>query len=180
MNYWDENVINPIKGHFSKIHELKGLEPQYILSILNNCYDADTQEYILKKLDSIYRGYCLGEWRDYWLQDIVKRLMQFDQVAGKVIPTLDLIETAASWAKHSDSVRVGDFIELLTVYDLSIGHKYWDSLEQQVNTELEKLKVYGDSQKGGYLALLHGFIRIKRSAGDNRDVHEVNPKVWTD
>lgn len=157
----------------SKDIELR-LEAKAIEQLLQNCYDADTQEYILDELDSMYRGYCLGEWRDYWLQDVVKRLMQFDQVAGKVISSLNLIETAASWAKHSESVRTGDFIDLLTEYDLSIGQKDWDALEQQANLELEKLKVYGDSRKGGYLALLHGYIRIKKNAGGNRDLQVNN------
>lgn len=176
MNYWDENVIVPIKKHFNKEIELR-LEARMIDQLLQNCHDADTQEYILDELDSIYRGYCLGEWKDYWLQDIMKHLMQFDQVAGKVIPTLNLIEISLSWSKHSESVRVEDFIELLTVYDLSIGHKNWESLEQQVNIELEKLKVYGDSRKGGYLALLNGFIKIKRNAGDNREVQVSNMEL---
>lgn len=167
MNYWDEKVIVPIKKHFNKEIELR-LEAREIEQLLKNCHDAVTKEYILKKLDSIYRGYCLGEYDDYWLHDIMQRLMLFDKEVGKVIISFNLIETAASWANHSESVRVKDFIDILIIYDLSKGPKDWDAMEQQVNMELEKLKVYGDSRKGGYLALLHGYIRIRRYSDGNR------------
>ena len=43
----------------------------------------------------------------------------------------------------------------------------WEQLENRVNDELRKLKVYGDQTKSGYLALLHAFIRIRRDFGDS-------------
>lgn len=106
MNYWDEHVIVPVKRHAGKEKELNPFEQRSIERILEECHDAYTQEYILEELDSIYRDYCLGKKTDYWLQDIMSRLMQFDQVAEKVIPQFDLLELAESWAKHSESVRV--------------------------------------------------------------------------
>lgn len=57
---------------------------------------------------------------------------------------------------------------MLITYGLSPSHKDWCSIERRVNEELKKLRVYGDHVQGGYLALLHGFVRIKR-ASDNRE-----------
>lgn len=43
INYWNENVIVPLKRHMSKEIELR-LEAKAIEQLLQNCYDADTQE----------------------------------------------------------------------------------------------------------------------------------------
>lgn len=172
--YWDKNVIVPIKHYILKKNELAPFYLKDVEHKLNLCSEADEQEYILDALADIYRDYCAGKWKDYWLQGCISQLMRFDQDAGRVIPHLDPIETAFSWAEHNETIRVNDFIELMSNYDLSCACKDWVRLEERVNHELEKLKVYGDSTKGGYLALLHAYVRIKTCAGNDGDMREEN------
>lgn len=107
-------------------------------------------------------------------------MMQFDQAAGKVIPTFNLIEAAVSWAKHSNHVRVRDFVRVLNIYDDCKPDFDWAQLEERVNEELRKLRVYGDRTKCGYLALLHGYTRIRRATGSSnrKKQNEYIDLIW--
>lgn len=175
MDFWDEAVITPIKKQISKEQMLPIIKKMEIGQLLLECEDTEIQKYILHELESVYRDYCLGKWNDAYIQDIISRLMSFDQIVGMVIPKLDLVETAFSWASQASVyLRGQDFINLMTSYEFSIGHKDWDALEQRVNQELLKLKVYGDSHKGEYLSLMHAYIQIRRAANHNTEKQTAN------
>lgn len=166
MIYWEENVVKPIKDCFAGRREIKGFDSINIERIVNNCIDSNAQIYILRLLEDEYSAYCIGKWNYSWLQNVMHRLMDFDGVHEMVIPYYDIIELANSWSKYNESVRLRDFISILTIYDNSSYDKDWEQLESRVNDELIKLKVYGDRVKSGYLSLLHAYIRFRRAYGD--------------
>ena len=167
MNYWDEYVIIPIKECFEGYREIRGGDSINIERSVNACTEDNDQIYLLDSLKDIYRDYCLGKWRNVWLQGVMNRMVAFDGIHGKVIPSFDIVDLAFSWAKNNESVRLDEFIDILTTYDRLSADEDWEQLENRVNDELRKLKVYGDQTKSGYLALLHAFIRIRRDFGDS-------------
>jgi len=167
MNYWDEYVIIPIKECFEGYREIRGGDSINIERSVNACTEDNDQIYLLDSLKDIYRDYCLGKWRNVWLQGVMNRMVAFDGIHGKVIPSFDVVDLAFSWAKNNESVRLDEFIDILTTYDRLSADEDWEQLENRVNDELRKLKVYGDQTKSGYLALLHAFIRIRRDFGDS-------------
>ena len=167
MNYWDEYVIIPIKECFEGYREIRGGDSINIERSVNACTEDNDQIHLLDSLKDIYRDYCLGKWRNVWLQGVMNRMVAFDGIHGKVIPSFDVVDLAFSWAKNNESVRLDEFIDILTTYDLLSADEDWEQLENRVNDELRKLKVYGDQTKSGYLALLHAFIRIRRDFGDS-------------
>ena len=99
MNYWDEYVIIPIKECFEGYREIRGGDSINIERSVNACTEDNDQIHLLDSLKDIYRDYCLGKWRNVWLQGVMNRMVAFDGIHGKVIPSFDVVDLAFSKKK---------------------------------------------------------------------------------
>lgn len=176
--YWEREIVTPIRECVSGIREIKGYDAIQIEKILEKYCDDEAQIYLLEALNNEFENYCMGRLRNVWLQSIMQRFLDYEAQHEKVIPYLDIVGTAFSWAENNEDVRTSEFINVLTIYDYSNPGIDWASLEERVNGELRKLKVFGDQTKCGYLALLHGYIRIRRAHGlNNREKQNAELKL---
>ena len=177
--YWEKEVVTPVRDCVSGIREINGLDVTKIEQILRLYCDEEAQEYILNSLNCEYKDYCLGKIKKQCLRYIMRNFMDYDAQQVKVIRYLNIVNTTMSWAENNEDVRIGEFLKILTIYDNSNPDIDWASLEQRVNQELCKLKVYGNQTKCGYLALLHGYIRIRRALGvNNRETHSAKISLF--
>lgn len=165
--YWEKEVVTPIRGYISGIREINSFDIIKIEQILRLYCDEEAQEYILDSLNHEYQEYCWGRLDNPWLKNIMLKFMDYDAQHAKVIHSLNIINTTISWAEYNEDVRIWEFLRVLTIYDNSNPDIDWAPLEQHINGELRKLKVYGNQTKCGYFALLHGYIRIRRASGVN-------------
>lgn len=162
MNVIEVYYVRPLKRCLSGDACLNPCEVSEIEYSINQ-WDIQNCNLLIDGLSKEYNDYLFGkiDLKPYNMVNILYLMMEIDAVTDKRIANIDIVDATLSWAEHNKELRRGEFIHLLKAYDCSNTNRNWKNAEQRVLQEMVKLEVYGNKVKGGYLSLLHGFIRIK-------------------
>ena len=164
----ENDIVRPLEMCATEGLVLTCYEENTIKEFIDKCTKEKEHLYIMDQLQPIYENYLKGRMipKRSLLEEVMERICNWDIFYGRYITKLDLIETAISWADNNVNVRVYDFLNLLIKYYQASTDMQWDEVERKVWQEMTKLEVYGNRRKAGYLALLHGFLRIFISRTD--------------
>jgi len=155
-----DEVIKPLKDSWKKSDRLR-IGEDFENTSLFESLDDDSKDCVFRNLQEEYRDYCYGFYPQYGFRDLVKCFLDYDAKHTRYICSYNITNIALSWADNNNEVWEKQFLEVLKTFDYASPDADWKSIEQNVNGEIGKLKVYGNEIKCGYLALLHGYIKIR-------------------
>lgn len=165
MSPFEEEIILPLKRHLTGEADLEPFQVFEIEKTIRRCNNEQYLALLFDRLETVYSEFVAGRLlhEAYYSNHFMQLLMDLDVGYGRVLAHADIVDTALSWAEHQTRFRFDDFSNLLVAYGRCSVGRDWAGIEERVQREIAKLEVYGDRVKGGYLTVLHAFVRIWRS-----------------
>lgn len=163
-----DDVITPFKASWIDYDRFRIDEESKRASLFESL-DADSKDFVFRNLQEEYRDYCYGLYPQYGYRNLVKCFLDYDAKNTHYISSYDILSIALSWADNNNEVFVSCFLEVIKNFDYATPNADWKSIEHDVNEEIGKLKVYGNEIRCGYLALLHGYVKIREEFGHNNE-----------
>ena len=157
-------------------------ETNYIISLLEACWEDKCQLYLMDRLSPLYLDYLYGKrfFGNVLVEHVMRKLCSWDIPLGAYLKKLNLIEMAIKWAENNTSVNIREFQWTLSQYYKANPEIRKSDIEQQLWQEISKLEVYGNRIKAGYLVVLHSYIRIDKSANYSNEIREHNNSLVLD
>ena len=163
-----ERIINPLSSYIYEDKELEWWQWKDMKEDIEECSATGLMPVLHDAITPFYEMYLNGDEQlystpKYRALEIVKTIIELDSGFASWSSQHSLMTLTENWIENG---RVRNYMDVLEKFIGSDFKTDWHTLYDDINEKIIQLEVAGESMRGEFYCILHGFVMIMTGVAD--------------